>query len=119
MCYYSNFLPSKLLPALATGTPVLAICEADTPLGREGSEGGYGAVIHPRKVDQIKATLQVWKNSPESMVALSQKARERSEFFGRERILTTYESELSALSTGQALASEVSDFSTTVPSQSS
>ncbi|MDB2346485.1 glycosyltransferase [Verrucomicrobiales bacterium] len=115
----ANFLPSKLLPALATGTPVLAICEADTPLGREVSEGGYGAVIHPRKVDQIKATLQVWKNSPESMVALSQKARERSEFFGRERILTTYESELSALSTGQALASEVSDFSTTVPSQSS
>ena len=53
------------------------------------------------------------------MVALSQKARERSEFFGRERTLATYESELSALSTGQALASEVSDFSTTVPSQSS
>lgn len=115
----ANFLPSKLLPALATGTPVLAVCEEDTPLGREVSEGGYGAVIHPRDVGGIKATLQAWKESSESMVALGKKARERSEFFSRERILTTYESELSALVTGKALASDVSTCSTAVSSQAS
>ena len=115
----ANFLPSKLLPALATGTPVLAICEADTPLGREVSKGGYGAVIHPREVDEINETLQAWKDSPDLTAAYSQKARERSEFFSRERILTTYETELSALATGLALASEVSNCSTAVPSQSS
>ena len=29
----TNFLPSKLLPALATGAPVLAVCERHSPLG--------------------------------------------------------------------------------------
>ena len=103
----ANFLPSKLLPALATGTPVLAVCEADSPLGREVSTGGYGAVIHPHDDKAIAATLL--SDSPELMASFSDKARERSIFFSRERILAEYENELAALCTNAVSAQEISE----------
>ena len=116
----ANFLPSKLLPALATGTPVLAICEADTPLGREVSENGYGEVIHPRAEDKIAATLTKWRENSEQLRGYGEKARERSAFFSRERILSTYEQELSALAEGKQLTAESSSPSNDIlPSQTS
>lgn len=113
----ANFLPSKLLPALATGTPVLAICEEDTPLGREVSQGGYGAVIHPRDDAAIAATLHSWKESPELMALYARKARDRSSFFSRERILSAYEREVSSLySPAQQAMALIEDLpATTVP----
>lgn len=93
----ANFLPSKLLPALATGTPVLAICEHDTPLGREVETGGYGAVIHPRDDATIATTLEQWRAHPEQMQTFSEKARARSAFFDQERILNIYEKEMAQL----------------------
>ena len=93
----ANFLPSKLLPALATGTPVLAICEADSPLGREVTEGGYGAVIHPHNDTLLAETLTLWRENPGLLASFGAKARERSQFFGRKRILEIFERELSTL----------------------
>ena len=43
-----HFLPSELLPALATGTPVLAVCDESSPLGREVQRGAFGAIV-PRR----------------------------------------------------------------------
>jgi colanic acid biosynthesis glycosyl transferase WcaI len=41
----ASFLPSKLIPALAAGTPVLAVCDGASPLGREVSASGAGCVV--------------------------------------------------------------------------
>ena len=38
----ASFIPSKLIPSIATGTPVLAICDKSGPLGREMEEAGLG-----------------------------------------------------------------------------
>lgn len=45
---HANFLPSKLLPALATGTLLLAVCDFKSPLDKEVLDGGFGGVIAPR-----------------------------------------------------------------------
>lgn len=93
----ANFLPSKLLPALATGTPVLAVCQSDSPLGREVSQGGYGAVLDPNDGTAIADTLRTWKESPQLLKDLQTQARQRSQTFERETILRQYEQELQRL----------------------
>jgi colanic acid biosynthesis glycosyl transferase WcaI len=93
-----NFLPSKLLPALATGTPVLAVCDSGTPLGQEVKEGGFGEVLSPGDVAGLRSVLSRWSTQPEELKMLSLRARARSHLYQREAILRKYESELTALS---------------------
>ncbi len=92
-----NFLPSKLLPALATGTPVLAVCEATSPLGREVVEGAFGIVVPPRDQNALRAGLALWADKPQLLAALSKAARERSSLYKRDRILNIYLDELQYL----------------------
>jgi colanic acid biosynthesis glycosyl transferase WcaI len=94
----ANFLPSKLLPALASGTPVLAVCKPASPLGQEVLEGGYGEVVQPGDAAQLAAVLNRWSADPALLESLALRAKQRSEYFGRDRILGQYEQELLALS---------------------
>lgn len=93
----ANFLPSKVLPALATGTPVLAVCDRASPLGREVEEGGFGEVITPGNSAALKAVLERWAQQPELLKQYSQNASKRAEYFSRERILPLYLRELERL----------------------
>jgi colanic acid biosynthesis glycosyl transferase WcaI len=86
-----SFLPSKLLPALATGTPVLAVCEASSPLGREVATHGFGAVIEPGDREALRATLVRWAGEPAELHRLGEKARARAAAFQREAVLARYE----------------------------
>ncbi|CAN5133064.1 WcaI family glycosyltransferase [soil metagenome] len=93
----ANFLPSKLLPALATGTPVLAVCDAASPLGREVAEGGFGAVVAPGDGSGIEAVLRAWDDDPAALEALGQRAKERARRYRAREILGTYLAELERL----------------------
>lgn len=93
----ANFLPSKLLPALATGTPVLAVCDPDSPLGREITESGCGAVITPGDTPALVALLERWKSEPALISEMSRRARQRAALYERDLVLGKYESELKAL----------------------
>ena len=92
----ANFLPSKLLPALATHTPVLAVAEASTPLAKEIELGGYGIVVPPGDTKALMNALRVLAD-PAEISAMSAKAAERSVFFSRERVLGEYVSLLTKL----------------------
>lgn len=93
----SDFIPSKLLPALATGTPVLAVCEAESPLGREVSEGGFGVVLEPGDTAALKRVLERWSAEPSELQAMSLRALERARLYRRESVLASYETELAQL----------------------
>jgi colanic acid biosynthesis glycosyl transferase WcaI len=90
----SNFIPSKLLPALATGTPVLAVCDFKSPLGKEVLDGGFGEVVAPGDTMTLNGVLQKWKNEPESLAAMSQRARKWAIRYERDTVLGLYETEL-------------------------
>jgi colanic acid biosynthesis glycosyl transferase WcaI len=90
----ANFLPSKILPALATGTPVLALCERASPLGREVSEGGFGEVVTPANPAMLAKTLARWNHEPELFATLGTKASERAKLYHRNKVLPQYEAEL-------------------------
>lgn len=93
----ANFLPSKLLPALATCTPVLAVCERTSPLGAEVLEGGFGEVIAPGDASGLAAALNRWATEPGLLAEMSGRARVRAQRYQRETVLPQYEAELRAL----------------------
>jgi colanic acid biosynthesis glycosyl transferase WcaI len=93
----ASFLPSKLLPALATGTPILAICEKDTPLAEEVLSGKFGEVVPPDDAEALKATLIRWANCPQLLQGFSAAALAHANRFDPEIILPEYESMLRAL----------------------
>jgi colanic acid biosynthesis glycosyl transferase WcaI len=101
----ANFLPSKLLPALAAGTPVLAACDASSPLGLEVAEGGIGEVIDPSDPEAVRATLARWKADPGILRKYSANAFARSQAYRRETILPMYEAELASIVAKRAPAS--------------
>lgn len=96
----ATFLPSKLLPALATGTPVLAVCEPTSPLGQEVSQGGFGVVIPPKKPTALQETLDSWSKNPRLLYEISGKALRWSERYHRDKILPQYLRELNHLASG-------------------
>lgn len=87
----ANFLPSKLLPALAAGTPVLAVCEANSPLGREVSDGQFGVVVPPRDRTSLGMTLERWRQNPAELEHFSRNALARAKRYSREDICGRYE----------------------------
>lgn len=93
----ANFLPSKLLPALATHTPVLAVAEAGTPLATEIEQAGYGRVVPPGDHEALAAALQSMAD-PATQKEMSARAAERSAFFQRERVLLEFERLLEKMS---------------------
>lgn len=51
------FLPSKTIPAMAMGTPILAVCEPEGPLGREVAGHGVGYVVRWEALDTLGTLL--------------------------------------------------------------
>lgn len=90
----ANFLPSKLLPALASGTPVLAVCEENTPLAQEVRAGEFGVIIPPNDHEALKAVLDRWESNPTELHDLGGNAKLYARNFSRETILSIYESEM-------------------------
>lgn len=97
----ANFLPSKLLPALATATPVLAVCDRSSPLANEVIEGGFGLVVPPGSPEALGESLEMLK-SPSLLAEFSQKAKARAVIYDREQVLRTFDQELQNLSRAKA-----------------
>ncbi len=93
----ANYFPSKLLPALATGTPVLAVCDANSPLGREILESGCGEVIPPGDNGALVAVLRRWSEQPALVAEMSRRSHERAASYERNHVLGQYRAELEAL----------------------
>jgi colanic acid biosynthesis glycosyl transferase WcaI len=85
-----SFIPSKLLPAFGSGTPILAVCDGDSPLGREMHQAQAGPVFdwdHVREIgsllentDQLERVLPEWREA----------SRKRGLRYDRERIIDRY-----------------------------
>lgn len=93
-----SFIPSKLMPALAAGTPILAVCEADSPLGREMAAADPG----PRfDWDALAAVPDLLASVPPAAYAnWQQQARCRAALYDREATIDRYAALVRALAAG-------------------
>lgn len=93
----SSFVPSKLIPGISSGTPVLSVCDPDGPLGREVHEfdvgpslawddvtGSSGVVLLVDEVERLGSDL-------EAVRSWRRQAARRAEFYSREAALDRYE----------------------------
>lgn len=92
-----TFHPSKLLPALATGTPVLAICESNTSLAREVNSGKFGQVVEPKDIQNLNEIFYQWTHNPRLLKEFSQNAKKHSELYKRDVILSEFECQLNLI----------------------
>ncbi len=56
----SSFFPSKLIPSICIGTPILAISETSGPLAHEVAEHGLGLVVPWLQVDRLTQQLDAF-----------------------------------------------------------
>jgi colanic acid biosynthesis glycosyl transferase WcaI len=96
----ANFMPSKVLPALATGTPVLAVCDHDSPLANEVRAGDFGRVIPFGDRTALEKVLTEWNVRPLELQRLGRNALAWSERFSRETILSRYHDKITVLVQG-------------------
>ncbi|MEX0747912.1 MAG: glycosyltransferase, partial [Rhodothermales bacterium] len=97
-----SFIPSKLIPSLAAGTPVLALCDASSPLGREMNEQELGPQFEwkdaPRAADLLGGV------DPGMYSGWRRHVLERASFYDRERVLDVYAGELRKVMRGTLAA---------------
>jgi colanic acid biosynthesis glycosyl transferase WcaI len=83
----ANFLPSKVLPCLATGTPVLAFAAIDSPLAREVTAGAFGLVANEE--DTLRDSLGQL-STPQNVTAYGENARRWAQRYEQTAILSQH-----------------------------
>ena len=86
-----SFFPSKLIPSIVIGTPILAISEDSGPLGHEISQHGLGLVVPWSRVDGVADELDAFRRAPEKYVELRKNCIRRAVAFDRELAIDNFE----------------------------
>lgn len=99
----TSYMPSKLIPAIATGTPILAVCDKGTSLGVEVRDHGLGPHL---AWDDIGGLPDVLRQAADhrSLVAWRDKAIKRARRYGRAAVIDQVEELLESARNGGARA---------------
>ena len=78
-------MPSKLIPGMTSGAPILAVCDADGPLGQEVANHGIGFLAHWDDPEALGRFFSVVRSKPDTFTAWSRNAIDRGSFYHRDR----------------------------------
>ncbi len=87
------FIPSKLIPGIRSGTPILAICDAATPLGQEMQQTKAGYRFSWSQLPQLSDFIHNLPNN-EDYPIWQKNALARSAFYDRDKIVSQFETML-------------------------
>jgi len=90
----ASFIPSKLIPCIATGTPVLCVCDRDGPLGTEVKQHNLGFCMPWPEIDSLGDKLARITSESSMIPSMQQNAVDRSQCYTREAVIGTIENEL-------------------------
>ncbi|MDA1029688.1 MAG: hypothetical protein O3B41_11650 [Bacteroidetes bacterium] len=79
----NSFIPSKLIPSISSGTPILAVCDAEGPLGREVVQYNLGACLEWGSSKSFEPFLDNIVQDLEQRSTWKRSALERSAFYNR------------------------------------
>ncbi len=83
----ASFFPSKTVPGLASGTPILAVCGPDSPLGQEMKSQNVGPWFPWDRCSEITDLLGSMNGREHDYLVWQQNAIARSQFYAREHHL--------------------------------
>ncbi len=89
-----SFMPSKLVPALTVGIPVLTISDADSPLGTEVRASGPGPWFSWARLNELPVFLGSQASDIQAYSSWSRRAAERAKQFSRTNLLDQYADKL-------------------------
>ena len=92
-----SFLPSKVIPSISVGTPILAVADPAGPLGREVLEYGIGLVVPWPQLHELPSRLARFSHDPAQFTQLQVNCGERAGFYRREQAIDRMESLLLAV----------------------
>ena len=87
----SSFFPSKLIPSISVGTPILAITETTGPLGHEVSSHGLGLVVPWSQVDRLTGELDRFRRDPAKFEELQKNCLRRAACYQRDAAIDKLE----------------------------
>ena len=80
----ASFFPSKIIPGMISGTPILAVSSPESPLGCEVRKSGVGPWFSWDQCGAVAEMLASLESRPEDLVAWQRNAVQRGEFFERD-----------------------------------
>ena len=89
-----SFLPSKLIPAISVGTPILAVADHDGPLGREVARHGLGRLFSWHELDRLEESLGELAADAEAWKRMQENCVRRGADFQRDRAVDRIEAQL-------------------------
>ena len=95
----ASFFPSKLIPCLATGSPVLSVCDSNGPLGTEVQEHDLGICIEWPQIHTMMPRLQEILRDSGRLAEMQENAFQRARSFQRSTVVEKVERELLRLNT--------------------
>ncbi|MBA3484194.1 MAG: hypothetical protein H0T51_20505 [Pirellulales bacterium] len=98
----ASFIPSKLIPCIATGTPIACVCDAQGPLGQEVNRYNLGINVEWSEYDRLMPWMREMSGYLERFTALQRNALDRAEAYARTPIIDRVERELQCLISAKA-----------------
>ncbi|MBL9138412.1 MAG: glycosyltransferase family 4 protein [Verrucomicrobiales bacterium] len=87
----ASFIPSKLIPGIATGTPILAICDRGGPLGREVETAGLGMVLEWTEIETLGERLEALSGDGPVFGEYQARCVERARIYSRDHGIANIE----------------------------
>jgi len=89
-----SFIPCKMISGIASGSPILAVCDTESPLAMEMKESQTGPCFSWEEVNKIPAWLQSIRHEPDQFAQWQANARTRAAFYHRDNVIQGFASAL-------------------------
>lgn len=99
----ASFFPSKLIVGITSGTPILAVCDANGPLGSEIAAADLGPLFSWHELDRIPAVLESLTGDAERLNSWRNSASRRAGDFDRNAIIDRLEKNLESMVTAKKI----------------
>ncbi len=101
-----SFIPSKMIPGMGSGSAILAVSDATTPLGDEMKTAQPGPWFSWDTLDEVEVRLQSALEDPEPFYSWQKNAILRASFYERNRIIDRFAENLHAMAQGKPITSD-------------
>lgn len=86
----NSFIPSKLIPAISAGTPILAVCDSDSPLGHEVITHRLGPQLSWETFLDLGAWPTDWSPASSSYQDWQAACKTRTGYYQRDTAIDRY-----------------------------
>ena len=99
-----SFIPCKMISGVASGSPILAVCDPESPLGQEMNLAGCGPQFDWADLGRVPALLRESQANPHQFLAWQEAALARAAFYHRDNVIARFDTALATLTTQGAAA---------------